>query len=163
NTGSAVGEHGTIVRTTDGGATWMLQPSGTGAHLTGVSFTDANTGTVVGYDGTILRTVDGGASWVAQSSGTTNRLSVGFFTDADRGSGVGDHGTILRTTDGGATWKAHQLSVTGADGTTSLTFTGVSFANAYVGVVVGGFFEAYPYNFVNLIGRTSDGGETWTQ
>src|SRR6516225_2172886 len=74
NTGTAVGFGGTILRTTDGGASWTRQSSGTTETLLGVSFTDANTGTAVGSGGTILRTTDGGASWTRQSSGTTPYL-----------------------------------------------------------------------------------------
>jgi photosystem II stability/assembly factor-like uncharacterized protein len=62
DTVTAVGADGTIVRTTDGGATWERQTSGTKNFLAGVSFVDANTGTAVGVAGTILRT-DGGATW----------------------------------------------------------------------------------------------------
>ena len=60
NTGTAVGEQGTILRTIDGGTTWISQNSGTTKELKGVSFSDPNTGTVVGGDGTILRTTSGG-------------------------------------------------------------------------------------------------------
>jgi hypothetical protein len=60
NTGTAVGACGTILRTTDGGETWVSQTSGTSNYLYGVSFTNANTGTVVGSYGTILRTTSGG-------------------------------------------------------------------------------------------------------
>ena len=60
NTGTAVGNGGTILRTTDGGATWVSQSSGTTNSLRGISFTDANTGTAVGLSGTILRTTNGG-------------------------------------------------------------------------------------------------------
>jgi photosystem II stability/assembly factor-like uncharacterized protein len=60
NTGTAVGQGGTIVRTADGGATWTAQNSGTTKYLFRVSFTDANNGTAVGIEGTILRTTDGG-------------------------------------------------------------------------------------------------------
>ncbi len=45
NTGTAVGLYGTILRTTDGGATWTRQSSGTASNLYSVSFTNANTGT----------------------------------------------------------------------------------------------------------------------
>src|SRR5262249_56873550 len=62
---------GVILRTTDGGATWEWQSSGTTEPLSAVSFTDANTGTVVGARGTILRTTDGGATWKARPSGST--------------------------------------------------------------------------------------------
>lgn len=57
--GPALGFGGTILRTADGGATWVSQASGTVNHLRGLSFTDPNTGTVVGNGGTILRTADG--------------------------------------------------------------------------------------------------------
>ena len=104
NTGTAVGGNGTILRTTNGGAAWILQSSGTIELLNGVSFTDANNGTAVGYRGTILRTTNGGAVWTAQSSGTTNELTGVSFTDENTGTAVGWYGTILRTTNGGADW-----------------------------------------------------------
>jgi len=48
--GIAVGVLGTIVRTTDGGNTWVNETSGTGYDLSRVSLS-----TAVGYGGTILR------------------------------------------------------------------------------------------------------------
>src|SRR4030095_2615944 len=47
NTGTCVGEYGTIVRTTDGGNSWTIQASGTTQTLWAVFFTDANNGTAV--------------------------------------------------------------------------------------------------------------------
>jgi photosystem II stability/assembly factor-like uncharacterized protein len=112
NNGTAMGfswssfpSTGTILRTTDGGATWVAQDSGTTNTLNGVSFTDANTGTVVGggpSGGAILRTTDEGATWVEQDSGTHNGLADVSFTDANTGTAVGDNGTILRTIGGGS-------------------------------------------------------------
>jgi hypothetical protein len=96
-----VGRGGTILRTTNGGASWVEQTSGTTNWLYSVSFTDANTGTAVGSYGTILRTTNGGSTWVRQTSGTTNHLYGVFFTDANTGTAVGAGGTILRTTTGG--------------------------------------------------------------
>jgi len=83
----AVGEQGSILRTTDAGVTWKRISSGTSAlavpvrdagtgsnaGLSGVSFADANTGIAVGSQGAILRTVDGGSTWTLQSSGTPSR------------------------------------------------------------------------------------------
>src|SRR5262249_1317752 len=63
NTGTVVGEYGTIVRTTDGGNSWTIQASGTTQTLWDVSFIDANNGTAVGEGGTILGTTDGGDHW----------------------------------------------------------------------------------------------------
>src|SRR5712664_2183215 len=70
NTAIAIGGLGTIVHTTDGGATWTLQDAGGTARLWGVFFLDADTGWVVGESGTIFHTTDGGATWTPQDSGT---------------------------------------------------------------------------------------------
>src|SRR5215469_5663383 len=64
---TAVGDFGTILRTTDGGASWAAQTSGTTNVLLGLSFVDVNTGWAVGEAGTILQTTDGGASWTPQT------------------------------------------------------------------------------------------------
>src|SRR5215813_7008952 len=62
----AVGTHGTILRTDDGGASWTSQSSGTTQDLRAVSFVDANTGWAVGgsynssVESVILHTTDGG-------------------------------------------------------------------------------------------------------
>src|SRR5215468_5673484 len=101
NTGTVVGEHGTIVRTTDGGNSWTIQASGTTQTLWDVSFIDANNGTAVGEGGTILGTTDGGDHWITQASGTTLQLRGVSITDATNGTAVGEGGTIVRTTDGG--------------------------------------------------------------
>src|SRR6266513_2450636 len=68
NTGTVVGEYGTIVRTTNGGNSWTVQVSGTTQALWAVSFKDSNKGTAVGEGGIILGTTDGGANWVPQTS-----------------------------------------------------------------------------------------------
>jgi hypothetical protein len=54
NNGWAVGYPGTILHTTNGGASWSPQSSGTTNYLYGVAFTDANNGWAVGRYGTIL-------------------------------------------------------------------------------------------------------------
>ena len=68
--GWAVGASGTILATTDGGATWRKQTSGTTANLSAVTFPDATHGWVVDDNGTILATTDGGAIWSVQRSGS---------------------------------------------------------------------------------------------
>ncbi len=83
NSGTAVGNDGTILRTTDGGTTWKQQTSGTTEDLYDVSFTDSDNGTAVGSDGTILRTTDGGTTWTRQTSGTTETFYGVSFTDSE--------------------------------------------------------------------------------
>jgi photosystem II stability/assembly factor-like uncharacterized protein len=100
NTGTAVGR-GAILRTTDGGATWTSQSTGTTYWLWGISIIDVNTETVVGDWGTILRTTNGGDSWTTQTSGMTHHLNGISFTNANGGTVVGTVGTILHTTNAG--------------------------------------------------------------
>lgn len=47
NTGIAVGDFGTILRTSDGGNNWILQASGTTRNLNAVSFADDSNGAIV--------------------------------------------------------------------------------------------------------------------
>ena len=58
--GTAVGQLGTILRTTDGGQTWVREESGTNQDLYGVSFPQINAATAVGSFGAILRTTPQG-------------------------------------------------------------------------------------------------------
>ena len=77
NTGYAVGDLGTILKTNNGGTTWTVLSSGTTNRLYSVYFTDANTGYAVGGEylssltqtGIILKTSDGGITWTVSSSG----------------------------------------------------------------------------------------------
>jgi photosystem II stability/assembly factor-like uncharacterized protein len=62
-TGFVVGDTGTILKSTDAGATWTPLTSGTSTTLHGIYFLDPNEGVAVGDNGTILRTTDGGAAW----------------------------------------------------------------------------------------------------
>jgi hypothetical protein len=112
--GWAVGNWGTIVRTTDAGVYWLSQASGVSTSLYSVTFTDASHGWAVGEGGTILRTTDAGVHWTRQASGTTSTLFSVAFVDRQRGWAVGDGGIILRTADSGAHWSV-QVGPYGVD------------------------------------------------
>ncbi|HMC25529.1 MAG TPA: hypothetical protein VKH14_08655 [Candidatus Udaeobacter sp.] len=58
------------MRTTDGGATWARQESGTNQDLYNVSFTETNTGNAVGGFGAILRTTAEGPTPTPTPTGT---------------------------------------------------------------------------------------------
>jgi len=117
NTGWAVGAAGTVLKTTDGGTSWVAQipspnncagfsPYGSGCNLTGVNFVDANNGWVVGDYGTIWHTINGGSSWTAQTLSNplnyTNLKNVNFFNTSN-GLAVGS-GYSFGTVNGGSTW-----------------------------------------------------------
>ena len=97
----AVGSGGSIEYTSDAGATWAVQTSGTSANLNGVSAADADHAWAVGEGGTIVHTSDAGATWAVQSSGTSADLNGVSAADADHAWAVGARGTILHTENGG--------------------------------------------------------------
>ena len=151
NTGTAVGEYGTILRTTDGGATWARRWGSTRKKLLGVDFIDANTGLAVGEGGLILKTTDGGATWVGKTAGFHDGdLYSIAFADADTVVAVGALGgatVFCRSTDGGETWtSAIRYSSSMAPAKS------VSFSDAKNGAALAEYGGVY---------WTNDGGVTW--
>lgn len=102
--GWVVGTNGVILATTNGGAAWQSQTSGTTEALQAIDFVDASYGWAVGYKGTILKTTDGGANWTKQTSGVTNNIYGVAFVNHTQGWACGYYGLILSTADGGASW-----------------------------------------------------------
>jgi photosystem II stability/assembly factor-like uncharacterized protein len=86
---------GSIIRTTDGGASWNTVYSAP-AFLSSVYFIDASTGYAVGGGGIILRTTDEGATWDPQTSPPTHELNWVHFPLANIGYAVGNSGTIVK-------------------------------------------------------------------
>lgn len=103
----AVGDHGVVLLSDDGGKTYRQAKSvPVSSTLTSVSFADALHGWAVGHWGVILTTSDGGETWKIQRSdlhADQPLLSV-YFKDSHEGWAVGLWSLLLHTTDGGATW-----------------------------------------------------------
>jgi photosystem II stability/assembly factor-like uncharacterized protein len=113
----AVGDYGTILLSTDSGASWMQARSVPFAGLlTAVTMADERTGWAVGHGGTILRTEDGGERWTVQArlDGGPVLLSV-LAADARRVLVVGAYGTAQASADGGTTWTPLRVA-SGRDG-----------------------------------------------
>jgi len=75
----AVGDYGTILKTSDGGGNWGPQSSPVNGFLFGVYFSDSNLGWIAGDNGNIMKTTDGGTTWVVKSTPTSNRLYDIYF------------------------------------------------------------------------------------
>lgn len=103
-TGWIAGEFGSIIATTNGGAGWAIQTSGTLKHLNCVYFTDHLFGWAVGDSGIVLQTSDGGANWVESSFITKQKLRTVFFVDINNGWIAGDSGVVFKTTNNGLNW-----------------------------------------------------------
>ncbi len=146
----AVGDLGTILATTDGGANWSDQDSSTDSNLLGVSCPTASTCFAVGGDARIITTSDGGNDWSRQSSGlgasVRNLLSDVSCASASMCVAVGNRGTVLGTSDGGSTWT---LRGSGTD----VYLDGVSCPNTSACVAVGSGGTTL---------RSMDGGQSWT-
>ena len=100
--GYILGDGGTILKTTDGGATWQVQPS-PGTSLNAFKFLDTGEGWVAADSGKIFKTVDGGNTWLSQNSGVQSSLTSVDFTDRLHGVAVGGSGVVLVTKNGGVT------------------------------------------------------------
>ena len=135
--GWAVGDAGTIVHTTDAGASWATQVSSTSFSLRAVWFTSDRDGYAAGYGGTIMRTSNAGQSW---SRITTVAASENFndicFADSSRGWAVGANGVIASTDDGGATWTKSFPTANELQGV-SFSDTANGWAVGQGGVIVG--------------------------
>ena len=83
----AVGEHGTILTSSDGGASWHGRHSGTWAFLSDVACAGSGHGWIVGDLGMILATSDGGGTWVRQY--TKSRDALVAVAVSSRRSGAG--------------------------------------------------------------------------
>lgn len=105
-----VGDHGRIYRTTVGGKTWSIIPSGTKENLLSITFPNKNQGWICGDKGLILNTEDGGMTWKTQKSGTSRDLLAISFADALHGVAAGDWGTVVRTDNGGKAWEDISLA-----------------------------------------------------
>ena len=138
-----------ILRTTDGGETWVNQPSGTTATLYGVWMIDSLNVWTVGLSGLVLHSVDGGQSWETVDIGmeTPFRLTAIAFADERTGMIVGDEGTVFFTLDGGESWEPV------VDPKSGTNFFDVEWFDSQHGLAVG----------EGVAMRTTDGGETWSQ
>jgi len=110
NTGYAVGENGTILKTTNGGDTWILQNTSTNNDLNSVFFINEDIGYAVGHYSTFLKTIDGGANWNNDSNlffTNFHNLKCIFFISENTGR-ILTHdmsGTMIYSTfNSGQTW-----------------------------------------------------------
>ena len=154
STGVAVGENGTIVRTTNGGGTWQTVTSGTAETLNAVALGNAGAGVIVGDNGTVLNSSNGGASWTSRMQDPVMSFQDVRFVTADSifaaGSTANDSTDILLSTDGGDTW------------------TEMCCGSTYSSVAAIGQYHLGALRLIDLWGsgdimQSNDGGQTWFQ
>jgi len=159
--GWAVGNLGTIIHTSDGGETWVLQDSQTGNEITDIFFLNRDLGwasslnyMVSPYGTVLLKTENGGEDWVSIPYPEENIfINCIIFRDSLNGWMGGSPHAILRTSDGGQSWQQAAVD------TSILAFfpvLSIRFYDDNYGYACGGLFE-----IAGVIWRTTDGGESW--
>ena len=153
-TGWAVGYNGTIMKTTDGGETWIGIPIDTG-DFRDVQFLDNDRGWLAGKDGAFYRTSDGGENWERVISGgypADEDFSNVWFQGETLGFVQGILG-VYRTEDGGDEWNNYWLPFVPYKGAWDM-----SFVNEMDGYLLGTqWMEQDPV----LLYFTTDGGLNW--
>ncbi|RJQ43935.1 MAG: hypothetical protein C4534_07425 [Gaiellales bacterium] len=144
NTGIVSGWGGRLLRTVDGGATWVQTKTGTEADLNSVAFLDGSVAVAVGAGGKMLRTTDAGMTWKELESPTGETLNQVVRAGNSLAIAAGWNGTILTSADKGVTWDA----------------TTVDFPNNYISLDysqgVGMLVSSGGYVY-----RTLDGAASW--
>lgn len=143
--GWACGRWGTVLRTADGGKTWMPQASGTDYTLSSIFFVDPQHGWSVGDEGIIIHTENGGETWEIQNSPVPFLLMDVYFANRLKGWIVTERTHILSTDDGGKTWSIQFRDQ-------DFILKAVSFCDPHHGWAVGEYGYIY---------HTSNGGIAW--
>ncbi|HWS52540.1 MAG TPA: YCF48-related protein, partial [Pyrinomonadaceae bacterium] len=154
------GDEGLLLRTQDGGRSWVRQRLGTREGVSDLYFRDKEDGYLLAGN-QIFLTEDGGQTWRLAArflpptfAGATPDLYSVRFTSKKRGWVVGSlsrgdsvvDSLVLQTTDGGASWNRQRVPV--RDELIHLDFDGDK-----RGWIVG---------TQGRVLHTRDGGETWT-
>lgn len=145
--GLAVGDHGLVLRSPDGGLGWVSADAGDAAcGYQSVAF--AAPGVAVAAGNCVARTTDGGLTW--QRLPVSEPLSTGEVRRVSFGRGglglLTGAGVLLRSMDGGATWMPIPMP---AGGVGTVAFAGDDSA---VAISQG-----------DRLTRTTDGGLSWTE
>jgi photosystem II stability/assembly factor-like uncharacterized protein len=143
--GWACGRFGAILHTSDGGATWRPQSSGTTFTLSSIHFVDSKNGWAAGNKGTIVHTKDGGQTWTRQESPVDYFHMDVIFLNAREGFIASERTHILATVDGGETWEVRFEDE-------DYILKSISFCDDEHGWTVGEFGHTY---------HTADGGKSW--
>ncbi|RKY97824.1 MAG: hypothetical protein DRQ13_04200 [Ignavibacteriae bacterium] len=180
--------HGYILKTTNGGETWVTQLYLDGFLFISVFFIDDQRGWAVGTNGIIFITTNGGSTWNFQYQLSTGEwLYDVFFINQNNGWAVGNLGNkILRTTNGGNSWELNWIPssdwlfdmeiidqnngitvgdngriLTSKDGGNSWDIAQSGISNLFRDVEFSSSNEAWAVGYGGVILYTTDIGDTW--
>ncbi|MBN2356112.1 T9SS type A sorting domain-containing protein [candidate division KSB1 bacterium] len=154
-TGWAVGDNGTILKTTDAGVNWSNLAFLTRNRLWSIYALSpdhfwAGSGYYAGESGAIFRSDDGGTGWRTSTVADDNSVYDIQFIDSQTGWACLRKNGMLKTTNGGQSWQR----IAPAGWTKALH--AVFFLDAKTGWAAGGG------SISRILCKSADGGNTWT-
>jgi photosystem II stability/assembly factor-like uncharacterized protein len=153
-TAFAVGDSGTLLESTDAGATWTVRPltGASGLSLTHISCSDPSNCLIsIANSRSVIRTTDGGATATLVTPSASDIADVAYSSGTNV-VGVGQGGATVLSTDGGAQFPT---LISGG-------FTGAISSAAPLPLRAGGVAgSAYLMGAGGVIEATTDGGGTW--
>jgi len=152
-TGWIVGDSGVILKSDDGGVSWIQQSTPTYKNYSCVHFIDNMNGWTVCFGGVMIKTQDGGMNWQIIGSGENYALQTVQFFDENLGWAAGFPEILLRSEDGGINWDTIQQNVAG-------TIMSLAFSDAQNGwyVTAGGKIYHSEDSGLNWAEQTSCSG-----
>lgn len=161
--GWAAGDSGTIINTTNGGASWGLQNTGiVNYNIDDVFFLNRNLGWALSNDyffqGTfMLKTTNGGVNWSITNFPDTSVLITAIqYTDSLHGYAAGVSGKIFRTTSGGNNWIPCIIDTAGCPLLYGFPKHRLNFVNSSTGYACGG-----QYDMIGAVWKTTNSGVSW--
>ncbi|PUA20766.1 glycosyl hydrolase [Glaciimonas sp. PCH181] len=154
STGWSVGDWGAIIKSTDGGETWVAQRSDTQVDqpLFSVYFKNGKEGWAVGLWSLMLHTTDSGANWAVvkllppAGAKKADRNLYAMFADTKGNLFVAcEQGRVMRSSDGGVSWNYVETGYAGS------FWSGIALRDGTI--LVGGLR--------GKIYRSANGGDTW--
>ncbi len=170
---------GTLLKTEDGGETWLSLPIKEDNDIQMLDFVDESVGWKIGRD-EVYKTIDGGQTWFLQKTVDKYNIITLHVVDKSIVYAVGEHNLfrnsiILKTTDSGTSWIDISPDLS------AKTLESVLFVDIEIGLItgydhnienglilrtvgdhgwiVGGYFNGQ--GFQSILLKTNDGDESW--
>ncbi len=140
---------GFVIKTTDGGASWIQISSGTGFTLNDIGHFSNGNLLAVGEYGTLLSS-DGDSPWILHEKFSDFHLKAVHCFGAMNAAVVDESGQVFISTDGGNSWLQTNASPSGVFNAEDVHFTSLQ-----DGWVIG------QGNYEGALYHTTDGGNTW--
>jgi len=154
STGYAVGNDGTIIKTSDAGDNWETVSSGTTEDLYSIGFSGQDTGYIAAGSGTVLHTYNGGDSWMVVSIGNTHTLNDIHVHTKDTVWVAGSNAEVSVSYDAGNTWNSKNSGIS----SWISDLYGLYFIDKNTGYAVGSLNTADNSFYMC---KTKDGGNSW--